>query len=60
MIDPVDLRLVEVLVQVGGERPGRVQVVAERLLDDHPGRLGEARGGQALDTLPNRNGGISR
>ena len=38
VVDPVDLRLVEVLVELGGERAGRGLVVAERLLDDDPSR----------------------
>ena len=41
VVDPEDLRLVDVLVQVGGERPSRIEVVAERLLDDDPAVLGE-------------------
>ena len=49
VVDPVDLRLVEVLVELGGQRAGRRLVVTERLLDDHPGRVGEAGVGQALD-----------
>ena len=49
VVDPVDLRLVEVLVELGGERPGGRQVVAERLLDDDRAWLGETGVGQALD-----------
>ena len=45
VVDPVELRLVDRLVQLGGERTRRVSVVPERLLDDdarvvgQPGRL---------------------
>ena len=34
VVDPQQLRLVEVLVDVGGERVCRLRVVAERLLHD--------------------------
>ena len=61
VVDPVDLRLVEVLVELGGERPRRGLVVAERLLDDHPGRASVSpASARPLTTVPNRNGGISR
>ena len=36
VVDPVDLRLVEVLAQLGVQRPGRGEVVPERLLHDDP------------------------
>ena len=36
VIDPVDLRLVEVLVNPRVELTGGLQVLAERLLDDQP------------------------
>ena len=41
VVDPEDLRLVDVAVQLGGERPSRLQIVAERLLDDDAGVFGE-------------------
>jgi hypothetical protein len=49
VVDPVDLRLVEVLVQLAGELAGGCEVVAERLLDDDACVLGEARLREALD-----------
>ena len=48
VVDPEDLRLVDVLVQVGGEGPRRLEVVAERLLDDDPAVLGETGVREAL------------
>ena len=36
MVDPVELRLVDVLVELVGERAADAKVVAERLLDDDP------------------------
>ena len=47
VIDPVDLRLVQVLVELGGERAGGGLVVTERLLDHHPGPVGETGFGRA-------------
>ena len=50
VVDPVDLRLVQVLVQVGGELAGGLQVVAERLLHRYPLSVGHQPGlRQALD-----------
>ena len=49
VVDPVELRLVDGLVQLAGELPRRRQVVAERLLHHDPGVLGQARVVQALD-----------
>ena len=49
VVDPVELGLVEVLVDLLGERPGRGEVVAEGLLDHDARVLGQARIGQALD-----------
>ena len=49
VIDPVELGLVDVLVDVGGERVRGGEVVAERLLDDDAGVGGQSRLGQALD-----------
>ncbi len=43
VVDPVELGLVDVLVQLGGERAGGVEVVAERLLDDDARRSSSAR-----------------
>ena len=61
VVDAVKLRLVDVLVHLRGERPGRLQVVAERLLDHHPARRGSGRHRPGpCATRPNRNGGISR
>ena len=42
VVDAKELRLVDVLVQLGGQRAGGLEVVAERLLHHHPGVLGEA------------------
>ena len=49
VVDPEELRLVDVLVELGGQRAGRGQVVAERLLDDDARRLRQPGLGQALD-----------
>ena len=49
VVDPVELGLVDVLVQLVGERAGRVAVVAERLLDDDARVLGQPGVGEALD-----------
>ena len=49
VVDAVELGLVDVLVQVVGQRVGRLAVVAERLLDDDAPGLGQAGLGQALD-----------
>jgi hypothetical protein len=43
VVDPEELRLVDVAVQLGGQRPRGLEVVAERLLDDDAGRLREPR-----------------
>ena len=48
----VELRLVDVLMQLVGERTGGGLVVAERLLDDDPPGLRQAGLGQALDDRP--------
>ena len=42
VVDPVELRLVDVPVQLRGERAGRLEVVAERLLD-HDARVRRQR-----------------
>jgi hypothetical protein len=49
VVDPVELRFVDVRVQLVGKRTRRSEVVAERLLDDDPGVLRQSRLGQALD-----------
>ena len=49
VVDPVELRLVEVLVQLGRERARRDEVVAERLLDDDARVRGQAGVVEALD-----------
>ena len=49
VVDPVDLRLVEVLVELVRRATGRGLVVTERLLDDHAGLVGETGLGEALD-----------
>ena len=56
VVDPVELRLVDVLVQLGGQRARRVEVVAERLLDDHSPVLGQAGLGQAFDDRAEQEG----
>ena len=48
VVDAVELRLVEVVVQLGGERARRLAVMAEWLLDDDASRLGQAGFGQSL------------
>ena len=52
VVDAVELRLVDRLVQLGGERAGRREVVAERLLDDDAAALRQARVGEALHDAP--------
>ena len=61
VVDAVELRLVDVLVQLVGERAGRLEVVPERLLDDDARALRCRPASRSpLTTRPNRNGGISR
>ena len=48
VVDPEELRLVDVAVQLGGERPRGLEVVAERLLDDDAGRARQPRLRQPL------------
>ena len=43
MIDPVQLRLIDVLVDVRSQRPGRLEVVAKRLLDHNARTCGKPR-----------------
>ena len=52
MVDPVELGLVEVLVDLLVERARRGGVVPERLLHHHARRLGHAGPGQSLDHHP--------
>ena len=49
VVDAVELRLVDVLVQLVGERPRRGHVVPERLLDDDPRVRRHARLGESAD-----------
>ena len=49
VVDPEQLRLVDVPVQIGGQRARRLQVVPEGLLHDHPGSVRQLGLGQALD-----------
>ena len=60
VVDPQELRLVDVLVQLRGEVARGLEVVPERLLDDDAGVLRQAGVGSPWTTRPNRNGGISR
>ena len=48
VVDAVQLRLVDVLMHLRGERPGRREVVAERLLHHHPAAADQPGLGQAL------------
>jgi len=52
MVDPVDLRLVEVFVKLIGELAGRRLVVPEGLLDHYPGVLRQSGVGQSFDHGP--------
>ena len=52
MVDPVQLRLFDVLVQLGRQGLRRLDVVTERLLDDDTRRLGETGLGESLDDPP--------
>jgi hypothetical protein len=52
VVDPEELRLVDVLVQLVGQLGRRLAVVAERLLDDDTPALGEARLGEPGDDAP--------
>ena len=52
VVDPVQLGLVEVLVDLLVERRRRGDVVPEGLLDHDTGRLGQTRAGEPLDHHP--------
>ena len=56
VVDPVDLRLVEVLVQLGRQGAGRGKVVTERLLHDDTRVRGQAGARQPLDDRPEQCG----
>jgi len=56
VVDAVELGLFDVLVHLVGERTGRLEVVAERLLDDDARPVGETRVGQALDDAAEQEG----
>ena len=56
VVDPVQLGLVDVLVDLVGQRTRRLEVVAERLLDDDARPVGEAGVGEALDDVAEEEG----
>src|SRR3954454_20049487 len=56
VVDPVELGLVDVLMEVGRERVGGLEVVAERLLDDDPRALRQAGVRQPLYDLSEEEG----
>jgi hypothetical protein len=56
VVDPVQLRLVDVLVQFRGEVACGLLVVPERLLDDDPGASGQSGLRQTLDHPPEQEG----
>ena len=56
VVDAVQLGLVDVLVHLVGQRAGRLEVVAERLLDDDARPVGETRVGEALDDVAEEEG----
>ena len=60
MIDPEDLRFVEVFVEDVVELAGRCQVAAERFLDDDPGVSAQPDLARCSATVPKRLGGIAR
>src|SRR5215213_11784923 len=49
VVDPKELRLVDVLVQLLGKRPRRGHVMTKRLLDDDARTLGQSGVGESLD-----------
>ena len=56
VVDAEQLRLVDVLVQLGGQRRGGLLVVPERLLDQDGGAGGQAGLVQPLDDPPEQEG----
>jgi hypothetical protein len=56
VVDPVQLRLVDVFVQLLRQGMGGGSVVSERLLHDDPPRLCQAGSGQALDNRAEQEG----
>ena len=57
VVDPEDLLLIEYLVQLAVQPPGRGQVGAERLLHDDPAAVDETR---VLEHVHHRQGGLRR
>ena len=49
VVDPVELRLVDVAVDLFGQGAGRLAIVTERLLHDHARVRGQSRLGESLD-----------
>ena len=49
VVDTEQLRLIDVLVEFGCQGPGRFEIVAERLLDDHASVVGEVGVVEPLD-----------
>ena len=60
VVDAEELGLVDVLVELRGERACRLAVVAERLLDDDPRVFVRPTSSSPFTTVPKRKGGISR
>ena len=63
VVDPVDLWLVQVLVQLGGQCLGRCEVVAERrfsITTRRPPCTSSASGQTPATTVANSDGGVSR
>ena len=56
VIDPVELRLVDVLMDLLVQGLGRLEVVSERLFDHDPRVLGKPGIGEALDHAPEQKG----
>ena len=52
VVDPVELLLAQVDLELGLQRARRLEVVPERLLDHDARALGQARAGQAVDHHP--------
>ena len=60
VVDPVDLRFVDVLVKLGGERAGGIPIVAKRLLHHDPAGLCQPGLGEPFDNGAEEERGISR